>query len=607
MAVEQSRESVANALAGALVIADLGDTKQVAGFAIEVSRVAAWAAEAKDEVGIALAHEIEVLLGHVTSNETSPAEATSLIGELISVMLDAPTGAPATDNAPIVLPEEGNVYAQDATVIKEFIAGAREQLDEAEALLSACATGESIEVDALFRCFHTLKGIASFLSLNDMATTAHNVETGLETVRSGACEMEEGAIVTALKAVDEMRRIVDDVEHKASKSKHAKRTTTTARSAETVRVDASRLEDLLDAIGEMVVAESEVAVAVQRAGDETATRSLERLARITRDMQATATSLRMVSLSPTFRKMSRVVRDMIASSGKRVELTISGGETELDRTIVEGIADPLVHLLRNAIDHGIESSAARLAAGKPETGSIILRAFHRGGSVHVEIADDGRGIDLDKLLAKAAAMGIDTDRDHALELIYRPGFSTAEAVTEISGRGVGLDAVATAVTALRGQFDVQSTLGVGTTFSIRLPLTLAVIDGIVLRAGDERYIVPTEFVERTLSVSEGQTVSAAGRGTVLVLPDGKLAVFPITEPMGGTLETGRAAVILVDGDSRFALLVDEVIGQQSLVIKALSGPVTQAAGVTGAALMGDGKAALVIDPFGIAKAMRGGW
>ncbi len=611
MVEQRARRDVAEALASALVLADLSDAGQAAAFSEEARAVGVWAEEAGDDTVAALAHEIRQVVAGVAEGTVDAAGAADLIGDMLVAMLEAPD-APH-EPAPVI-PASENVYAQDAAVVADFVSGAREQLDEAELLLSSCTIGESFDVDALFRCFHTLKGIAGFLSLDAMATVAHGVESALESVRSGSCELEESTVETALAAVDEIRRTVAEVERTAPTSgtaatSGAKRTAQKRanNAATTVRVDATKLDDLLDAMGELAVAEAEIAAAVRRSGDDAAIRSLERFQRIARDMQATATSLRMVDLQPTFRKMTRVVRDMIAHSDKRVEFVVTGGDTELDRQIVEGVSDPLVHLLRNAIDHGIEPLEARVAAGKPEQGRVELRAFHKAGNVHIEVCDDGRGINPEKLLAKAEALGMQVEPSEAMDLIFLPGFSTATSVTEISGRGVGMDAVATAVSALRGHLDVRSEPGVGTTFTIRLPLTLAVIDGIVLRAGAERYIVPTQFVDRTTSADGATIVSTAGRGEVLAMPGEHLAVVPITAPLGGELESGTVAVILDDGDQRFAILVDEVIGQQSLVIKPLSGPAAKANGVAGATLMGDGKAALVIDPSGIVRAMRGRW
>jgi len=607
LARKPDRQSIADDLASALVLSDLSEAQAASAFALVIEDAASALTDIGDRSAVVCVEDMRGLVGRLRDGEIEADHATQLVGEQISALFDL------TDDAPANTPESdepvgtqdgdsgsaGNVYAQDPAVITEFVSSAREQLDDAEAALSSEAIGDRIDVDAVFRCFHTLKGIAGFLALDDMTTVAHEAETLLEPLRSGEERVGEETVAAALVAVDRIRELVRCVA-----AEHDGVASSTRRDTQTVRVDARRLEDLLDALGELVVAESEVAQAILRLGDEAAERSVEKLGRIARQMQASATSLRMVSLSPAFRKMSRVVRDMMAKSGKRVDFEVSGGDTELDRAIVDGIADPLVHLLRNALDHGIESPADRRAAGKPEVGRVELRAFHRSGSVHIEVADDGRGIDTARLLDKASALGIATDGQDPLSLVFCPGLSTAESVTEISGRGVGMDAVATAVASLRGHIDVQSTLGAGTVFSIRLPLTLALIDGIVLGAGGERYVVPTEFVERTVRVEPSQIVSAAGRGDVLVLDDGPIAVFPITAPMGGSLDEGRAAVIIRDLDDHFALLVDHVHGQQNLVIKALSGPVAHSAGIAGAALMGDGKAVLVIDPFGLSKALR---
>ncbi len=606
---EHDRASVANALAGALVLADLGDSRQAAGFAEEVRAVGAWADEAGDEFILALAHESLAVIAGIENGEITAAEATAVIGELLAAVLETaaePGAAGAGGDMAPTLSAKDNPYAQDRAVMSDFVDGAREQLDEAEALLSARATGDQIDVGLLFRCFHTLKGIAGFLALDEMAAIAHTAESELEGVRSGTCELDERIVESSLAAVDRVREIVASVEE--SGTQQAERGGAAARRAiGTVRVDAERLEGLLDALGELAVAEAEVASAVARSGDEAAMRSVERLQRIAREMHATATSLRMISLDSTFRKMSRVVRDITARSGKLVEMTVSGGDTELDRTIVEGIADPLVHLLRNAVDHGIEDADVRIANGKPPVGRVELRAFHKGGSVYVEVEDDGRGIDAAELLAKAASLGIDAEGMRPTELIFMPGFSTAGEVTEVSGRGVGMDAVAAAVSSLRGQIDVRSTPGSGTTVSIRLPLTLAIIDGIVLLACTERYIVPTHFVDRVISVTPDDIVSTAGAGEALVLPEGAVVVVRASAAFGGELETGAVAVVLDDGESQFALLVDEVVGQQSLVIKSLTGPTTRADGLSGAALMGDGRAALVVDPSGIVRSLLRGW
>lgn len=607
----RTNEQVVDALAAALVVADLSDVRQREGFAAELREVAKWAASDGDVVVAALAEEAETVISRLREGDLDAASATDELGELITCAVGACAAVQADSR---VLDAAGNQYAADPSVVADFLAGASEQLDEAESLLSALATGATVDVSALFRCVHTLKGMSGFLSLDALASVSHAAESVLDSVRSEGREMSEDEVEQTLGAVDHMRRLVAAVggeaftpsSNEAVAGEPARKAKRPTRAAEQVRVNAARLEDLLDAMGELSVAEAELATALRASPDPVAVRSLERLQRIARDMQGTATALRMVSLKQTFAKMSRVVRDAIARSGKSAELVVSGEQTEIDRAIAEALGDPLVHLLRNAVDHGIEPAAERVRLGKPSVGRIGLRASHRSGSVCIEIEDDGRGIDTDLLVTTATRRGIAFDQDRPLSLIFQAGFSTAEAVTELSGRGVGLDAVSSAVASLRGQLDVASEPGVGTCVTIRLPLTLAIIEGIVVRAGAERYVLPTNFVERAASVTSSEIVSAAGTGQVLVLHDGPVPVAPITGTMGGTLDRGDVAVVLADGDARFALLVDEVVGRQSLVIKPLTGPTAEALGPAGAALMGDGKVALVVDPAGLAKAMRKG-
>lgn len=612
--MDTTAEQLWEGLATALVMADLSDPSQRASFADQLAQVTGTEC---DEVLSSAVEQMRTTLESVDSGE-DPEVAAAVLSELVSAALQvcaaavqvatAPPSAIGDSAEPLALSREANAYAADPAVVVDFVCGAAEQLDEAEALLSAAAIGDSVDVAALFRCFHTLKGMSGFLSLDDFANASHATETILETVRSERRAMHATEIEHALEAVDAMRSMLAVFESPSrdrdgaqahAASERAKR----RRGQEQVRVNAARLEELLDAMGELAVAEAELAAAVKATGDPVALRCLERLERIARDMQGTSTTLRMVSLKQTFAKMARVVHDATARSGKQVELVVAGENTEIDRAMVEVLSDPLVHLLRNAIDHGIETPQERREVGKPATGSIELRASHRSGSVYIEIEDDGRGIDLGRLVRRANELGIDFDRDHPLPLIFRPGFSTAEEITELSGRGVGMDAVSSAVAVLRGQIDVASEPGTGTRFTIRLPLTLAIIDGIVLRAGAERYVVPTHFVQRTASAVGAEIVSTAGRGEVLVLPDGPVPVTSVTRVMGGELDAGDVAVILVDGDERFALIVDEVIGQQSLVIKPLTGPTTEAVGPAGAALMGDGRVALVVDPTGLSRAL----
>ena len=263
-----------------------------------------------------------------------------------------------------------------------------------------------------------------------------------------------------------------------------------AAASATVRVNTEKLDSLMDVVGELVIVQSQLLESSRQVTGESSAlqRNVAQLSRITKELQSTAMSLRMIPIKPTFQKMERLARDLARDFGKKVLFATSGEDTELDRTVVEEIADPLVHMVRNALDHGLESPSVRAAAGKAETGSLHLRAYHQGSNIVIELTDDGRGIDPDKILRKAREKGIvsataQLTRDEIMALIFAPGFSTAEKVTAVSGRGVGMDVVKRNIEKLRGKIEIASEVGKGSTFKIKLPLTMAIIDGLVVRVG----------------------------------------------------------------------------------------------------------------------------
>lgn len=318
-------------------------------------------------------------------------------------------------------------------------------------------------------------------------------------------------------------------------------------------------------------------------------------------------SLRMVTVKATFQKMARLVRDVAAKSGKKVALSITGEDTELDRNVVEQISDPLVHMIRNAVDHGIEAPKDRAAAGKDEQGQLSLLAYHQGGSIVIEIRDDGRGIDRTRVFEKAVKKGLvppDTNLSQlsateVFNMIFLPGFSTAEQVTDLSGRGVGMDVVRRNIEALRGKIEIESTVGEGTTFRMRLPLTLAIIDGMIVRVGQSRYVIPTLSIEQSFRpeiddvhyvVDRGECVRV--RGAVLPLYRLK-AIFDQADGCE-QLSDGILIVVEVDGQ-RSCLFVDEIVGQQQVVIKSLGLSRDRCVGLSGGAIMTDGKVALIVD------------
>ncbi len=374
-----------------------------------------------------------------------------------------------------------------------------------------------------------------------------------------------------------------------------------------IRVDTRKLDLLVDAVGELVIAQSMVGLAGAALRDEKLQRNVSQVTKIVRDVQETAMAMRMVPIGQTFHKMRRVVRDVARKAGKCVELTITGEETELDKNVIQQISDPLVHMVRNAVDHGIEAPADRRRAGKPEGGHITLNAYHQGDSIVIEVRDDGRGLDRDKLLAKGIERGLVRPEESLTEqqvfaLIMQSGFSTAEKVTDISGRGVGMDVVRRNVEQLRGKIEIQSEKGRGSTFLIRLPLTLAIIDGMLVRVGAERMIIPTILIEQSLRPEPRQITTVQRRGAMLQVR-GELcpliqlgALFGYGEPIDPC--ASLAVIVQCDG-LKIALVVDELIGQQQVVIKTLGERFKGALGVSGAAILGDGRVGLILEPSGL--------
>lgn len=382
---------------------------------------------------------------------------------------------------------------------------------------------------------------------------------------------------------------------------------------EAVKVDADRLDNLVDLIGELVIAESMVIMSPELQDDHSQDlgRHISQLDKITRELQEMGTTLRMIPVRATFQKMARLVRDLAKKADKKVEFVMIGEDTELDKTVVDKIGDPLVHMVRNAVDHGLESDAdVRRAAGKPRAGKVTLRAYHKGGNIYIEVTDDGRGLDRNAILAKAIERNLipegEVPEDREIyNLVFEPGFSTAKKVTDVSGRGVGMDVVRRNIEQLRGRVDIDSQKGVGTTFSIRLPLTLAIIEGMVIRCGSQRFVLPTISVQRLMRPGDSDYTSAFQRDEMLMVqgslvPFYRLAnLFDIPDAI---VDREKGVVIVVESDEQLmALLVDEVLGQQQTVIKPLGETFGLAAGVAGGAIMPDGNVGLILDASGLIK------
>jgi two-component system, chemotaxis family, sensor kinase CheA len=374
----------------------------------------------------------------------------------------------------------------------------------------------------------------------------------------------------------------------------------------TVRVDTRKLDGLIDLVGELVVAQSLVVQSpeVRSLGNQHLDRCLGQLRSITSDLQRTAMALRMVPIGGVFRRMGRLVRDLSVELGKDIDLRMEGEETELDRSLVELLADPLVHMIRNSADHGIEPPSLRTAAGKPSTGTITLRAYHQGGFVVIRVEDDGRGLAADRILKKAIERGLvqpgeSPGRLEILDLIFAPGFSTAEQVTGLSGRGVGMDVVRRGIESIRGKIEVDSVEGRGTTFTLYVPLTLAIIEGLLVGVGDERYVIPTLSVRESFRPLPGAVFAVHGRGELVEVRGRLTPVLRLGRHLGTPTKTSDPTegivVVVESGQDVRCLLVDELLGKQEVVIKSLGDMFRSQPAFAGAAILGDGRVGLILD------------
>jgi two-component system, chemotaxis family, sensor kinase CheA len=396
-----------------------------------------------------------------------------------------------------------------------------------------------------------------------------------------------------------------DADHEAAK--------TSAKSS-SIRVDTDKIDTLINMVGEVVITQSMLGLVgenftMDKVGQ--LKRGLAQLERHTRDLQQSVMNIRMLPISFVFSRFPRLVHDISSKLDKKIVLKLVGENTEVDKAVVELINDPLVHLIRNSLDHGIEMPAERVAAGKPETGTIELKAYHRGGHIVIEIIDDGRGLNKDKLLAKAIEKGLIEENNlltekQIFELIFMPGFSTAEQLTDISGRGVGMDVVRRNIQSLGGNIEIISELGKGTTIAIHLPLTLAILDGQSVAVGDETYIVPLVSIIESINITERMLNKVAGKGETFRLRNQYLPVIRMrgifNVHSGDPTKSKEGVLVVVEGQGELCcLLVDELLGQQQVVIKSLEANYRRVEGVSGATILGDGSVALILDVPGLVR------
>ena len=422
----------------------------------------------------------------------------------------------------------------------------------------------------------------------------------------------ESGVTTAMAASS-----AAPAESKARETAKAARTASTAQlETTTLRVSVSKIDQLINQVGELVITQAMLAQN-SRALDATLNQQLlaglADLERNTRDLQESVMSIRMIPMSVVFSRFPRMLRDLAGKLGKKVELITHGEATELDKGLIEKITDPLTHLIRNSCDHGVELPDVRVASGKPETGTITLSAAHQGGSILIEVRDDGKGLNRQKLIEKARSKGIPVTDDmpdqDVWQLIFAPGFSTAEVVTDVSGRGVGMDVVKKNIAALGGSVELDSSEGFGMSVKVRLPLTLAIMDGMTVRVAEEVYILPLSSVVESFQVEAKDINTVAQNAQLVKVRDEYMPVididrvFSVPRQAGDTSANSIMVVIEADG-TRVALMVDELLGQQQVVIKNLESNYKKVRYVSGATILGDGSVSLILDTSSLVRRAR---
>jgi two-component system, chemotaxis family, sensor kinase CheA len=587
------------------------------------------------------------------------------------------------------MPESAEtIEIQDESLTRDFIAEGLEYIEEIEInILNLENEPENKDyINAIFRPFHSIKGVASFLNLEKIRSLAHNLESLLDKARNGEIAVTPALIDVVLDGADALKTLIgqlrDVLEGKTASASDLDIPALTARihkieqgfdresgakkigeilvdngvisnekleqtlkeaspdkkigqtlieegvvkpkqvsqalrkqvdqvtDLTTIRVDTIKLDDLIDMVGELVITQSMISQDLKNQvnADKRLTRDISQFFRITSALQRVSTSLRMIPIKQTFQRMSRLVRDLAKNAGKVVSVELVGEDTEIDRNMVDEIYNPLVHMIRNSVDHGLETPEERIKAGKSEKGMITLKAYHRGGNIVIEIADDGKGLDKQKILAKAIKSGI-VQSDESLsdqeifKLIFMPGLSTAAKVTDVSGRGVGMDVVKRAVEKLRGKIEIESTVGEGTTFITRFPLTLAIIDGMIVKVGTESYILPTTSIRQALRPPRESYTSVVGKGEMInamgqLMP--LIRMYDLFDIEPEHKEPWEAIVVVVDSESGSrCLMVDKIIGKAEVVVKSLGEGLKNIKGLAGGAILGNGRIGLIIDTEGL--------
>ncbi len=577
----------------------------------------------------------------------------------------------------------------DMEIMTDFVAEAEENLDNIEVHLIELEQDPADKeiINNIFRPFHTIKGVAGFLSLTKINQLAHATENLLDSARSDEFLINEVATDAILESVDILKQLVNRVKQGAEKGVRQpdhdininglrnklqtlqkelgredkkplgeilvksgvvdqasldqtlesqkkqpgkkigemlveeekvapgqiaqalmEQKTYKKKVGIQVKVNTEKLDDLVDYAGELVIAQSMLRQKVSM--DPSLTQSVNHLGQIVSNMQHIAMSMRMIPIKSTFMKMIRLVRDLARKSDKEVNLHMNGEETEIDRNVVDALYEPMVHMIRNSVDHGIEPTINRRNQGKPEQGNIHLSAFHKGGHIIIGIEDDGKGLDRDRILEKAKESGLVSKNElltdaQIYDLILQPGFSTAKEITDVSGRGVGMDVVKSGIEKFRGQLKIDSRKGRGTKFTISLPLTLAIIDGMLIRVGDERYVIPTTAIQRAFKPDKENCYTVEGKGEILQERDRLIPVVHLKELYTDKKDSKNVwdclAVVVESKDEQKALIIDELLGKDEYVIKSLGPNFEGIHGFSGGAILADGRVGLILDIHDIFK------
>ncbi|MFH2064356.1 MAG: chemotaxis protein CheA [Pseudomonadota bacterium] len=581
---------------------------------------------------------------------------------------------------------------EDIEIIRDFIIESRENLEIVELhLVELEQNPEDAEIiNAIFRSFHTIKGVSGFLKLNKMNHFCHHAESLMDSARAGDLTINDSITDIILESVDTLKLMLESVEKsietriaasfddidvenlirkiqtanisdgqkaplgkilvdsgavtetdlreslKIQKKypekklgeilvrekqvdplaiKAALKTQASGKHASglQVKVDTDKLDNLVDLTGELVIAQS----MFRQFGHTIASdnqkyfHQLNQVTQAVSAIQKIAMSMRMVPVKQTFQKMVRLVRDLSKKSGKEADLSMSGEDTEIDRNVVDELYEPMVHMIRNSVDHGLESPAEREAAGKNTKGSICLRAYQRAGNIIIEIEDDGKGLDKDTILEKARERHLITGDENLSEkeifnFIMHPGFSTAKEITDISGRGVGMDVVKKSIEKLRGRLDIRSQKGKGTVFTISLPLTMAIVEGMLVRVGKERYIIPTHSIIQSFRPDKSHCHTVENKGELVRHRENLIPLVRIDrlfQVRGDAKNPWDGIVVITENNGvRKALLLDELLGKEEFVIKNLGETFKNIIGLAGSAILSDGKVGLILDIAGIFQA-----